>query len=55
MFETMVNKTTYRKFLKCRKGEVAWNMEAVKTHLELNGLKNTRVLGVAPLVVAKFG
>ena len=30
-------------------------MEAVKTHLELNGLKNTRVLGFAPLVVTKFG
>ena len=30
MYETMVNKATYRNFLKCRKGEVAWNTEAVK-------------------------
>ena len=55
MYETMVNKATYRNFLKCRKGDVSWNIEAVKTHLELNGLKNTQVLGFAPLVVAKFG
>ncbi len=55
MYEAMVNKATCRIFLKCRKGEVAWNTEAVKTHLELNGFKNTQVLGFAPVVVAKFG
>ena len=55
MYETMVNKATYRIFLKCRKGEVSWNIEAVKTHLELNDSKNPMVTGFAPLVVAKFG
>ena len=55
MYETMVNKATYRNFLKCRKGDVSWNIEAVKKHLELSGFKNTLVLGFAPLVVAKFG
>ena len=30
MYETMVNKATYRKFLTRRKGEVSWNIEAVK-------------------------
>jgi hypothetical protein len=30
MFETMVNKAIYRNFLKCSKGEVSWNIEAVK-------------------------
>jgi hypothetical protein len=28
-YETMVNKATYRNFLKCRNGEAAWNTEAV--------------------------
>ena len=55
MYETMVNKATYSKFLKCRKGEVAWDIEAVRKHLELNKHKNTQVFGFAPLVVAKFG
>ena len=32
MYETMVNKATYRNFLKCRKGEVSWNIEAVKNN-----------------------
>ena len=55
MYETMVNKATFSKLLKCRKGELAWDIEAVKTHLELNKHKNTQVFGFAPLVVAKFG
>ena len=55
MFETMVNKVTYRNFLKALKGGLAWNTEDVKRHLELNKLKNTRVLGFHPAVVSKFG
>ena len=55
IFEAMVNKVTYRNFLKIRKGGLAWKLEDVKTHLELNQHKNTRVLGFAPWVVTKFG
>jgi len=55
MYETMVNKATFGKLLKCRKGDLAWDIEAVKKHLELNKHKNTQVFGFAPLVVAKFG
>ena len=39
MFETMVNKVTYRNFLKALKGGLAWNTEDAKRHLELNKLK----------------
>ena len=55
MYETMVSKATYNKLLKCRKGVVAWDIEAVKKHLELNKYKNTQVFGFAPLVIEKFG
>ena len=48
MYETMVNKATWRNFLKCSKGEVRWNIEVVKKHLELSGQKNTRILGFHP-------
>ena len=51
----MVNKATYSKFLNCRKGEVVWDIEAVRKHLELKKHKNTQVFGFAPLVVTKFG
>ncbi len=55
MFETMVNKVTYRNFVKITKTGMNWNTEDVKTHLALNKFKNTRVLGFHPLVVSKFG
>ena len=55
MYEAMVNKATWRNFLKCSKGDVRWNIEVVKKHLDLSGFKNTRVIGFHPLVVAKFG
>ena len=55
MYETMVNKATWRNFLKCSKGDVRWNIEVVKKHLDLSGFKNTRVIGFHPLVVTKFG
>jgi hypothetical protein len=55
MYETMVNKATWRTFLKCSKGEVRWNIEVVRKHLDLSGFKNTQVSGFAPLVVTKFG
>ena len=54
MFETMVNKVTYQKFLKSLKGGFVWD-GAVKTHLDLNKHKNTKVQGFAPWVVEKFG
>ena len=38
MYETMVNKATWRNFLKCSKGEVRWNIEVVKKHLDLSGV-----------------
>ena len=34
---------------------MAWDIDAVKKHLELNKHKNNQVLGFAPLVVTKFG
>ena len=55
MYEAMVNKATWRNFLKCSKGDVRWNIEVVKKHLDLSGFKNTRVIGFHPLVVTKFG
>jgi hypothetical protein len=55
MYEAMVNKATWRNFLKCSKGDVRWNIEVVKKHLELSDFKNPMVSGFAPLVVAKFG
>ena len=55
MFEAMANKVTYRNFVKCLKGGVTWNINDIETHLELNKLKNTRVLGFHPAVIAKFG
>ena len=55
MFESMVNKVAYRNFLKSLKGGLRWNIEEIKRHLDLNKLKNKRVLGFHPVVVAKFG
>jgi hypothetical protein len=55
MFETMVNKVTYRNFVKSTKDGLNWKTEDVKTHLALNKFKNTRVLGFHPQVVSKFG
>ena len=55
MFETMVNKVTYRNFAKCFKGGVTWNLNEIETHLTLNKHKNKRALGFHPAVVAKFG
>ncbi len=39
LYETMVNKVTYRNFVKCTKGGLSWNTEDVKTHLAPASLK----------------
>ncbi len=55
MYEAIVNRATWRNFLKCSKGEVRWNIEVVKKHLDLSDFKNLMLTGFAPLEVAKFG
>ncbi len=37
MYDTMVNKATWRNFLECSNEEVRWNIEVVKKHLDPSG------------------
>jgi len=55
LFATLVNKITFKNFLKSLKAGLAWNLAGVKEHLELNKVKNSRCLGFAPAVVERFG
>ena len=55
LYKTLVNKLTFNNLLRYSKGRFSWDLEGLKTHLDLNFFKNKRCSGFASGVVSKFG
>ena len=55
LYGAVVNKITFNNLVRATKTGLSWNMDALKTHLDLNSFKNTKQTGYHQPVYQTFG
>ena len=55
LYGAVVNKITYRNLVRAGKWGLTWDVEGVRTHIELSVEKNARRTGYHTGVYSKFG
>ena len=55
LYSTIANKITFENMTRATKEGLSWDMDALKTHIDLNAIKNTKQTGHHQTVYQTFG
>ena len=55
LYSAVANKIAFKNMVRATKTGLSWNMDALKKHLDLNSLKNSKRTGHHQTVYTKFG